>query len=249
MAIKKYGTPEEIEESVKRHRENARLRAKKYADKNREKINAKARELAKTPEEQAKRRERENAYRRAHPEIVKEKNKRHRERRSPERREVLLARDKERWNNVTPEERRVRKERRTAQTRERLRTDPSFRMLFAARKNVNLGLAGIKKKKIPSSSNYQKYFGCSSEELKAHIESQFSDGMTWENHGFLWHIDHIVPLRLGRGNQDLLLKLCHFRNLQPLWKEENIRKGDTVPVVWPEGVPFTREELGLCGAV
>ena len=34
--------------------------------------------------------------------------------------------------------------------------------------------------------------GCSSAHIKSHIESQFKDGMAWDNHG-LWHIDHIRP--------------------------------------------------------
>ena len=27
---------------------------------------------------------------------------------------------------------------------------------------------------------------------KKHIENQFIEGMTWENHGD-WHVDHIIP--------------------------------------------------------
>ena len=29
-------------------------------------------------------------------------------------------------------------------------------------------------------------------ELMTHLESQFTDGMTWENYG-QWHVDHIRP--------------------------------------------------------
>lgn len=38
--------------------------------------------------------------------------------------------------------------------------------------------------------------GCSIEEFRKHIESQFQEGMTWENRGRYienWSIDHIIP--------------------------------------------------------
>ena len=40
----------------------------------------------------------------------------------------------------------------------------------------------------------EQYVGCSYKELLDHLESQFDEGMTWENHGRgdgIWHIDHI----------------------------------------------------------
>ena len=60
--------------------------------------------------------------------------------------------------------------------------------------------------------------GCTYGELKKHMESQFKDGMTWENYGREgWHIDHIMPLSKGGSN--------HYTNLQPLWAADNISKG------------------------
>ncbi len=68
--------------------------------------------------------------------------------------------------------------------------------------------------------------GCSVEDLRRHIESQFQPGMTWENWSLPgWHIDHIKPLAsfdLSKRNQ--LLEACHYTNLQPLWAEDNLRK-------------------------
>ena len=69
----------------------------------------------------------------------------------------------------------------------------------------------------------QQLLGCTFEELQAHIAKQFKVGMSWENHG-KWHIDHIRPLATAR-NQAELEALFHFSNLQPLWAEENIKKG------------------------
>ena len=65
--------------------------------------------------------------------------------------------------------------------------------------------------------------GCSPTELKEHLEKQFINGMNWDNQG-KWHIDHIIPLSSAKTEQDIY-KLCYYTNLQPLWAEENMKKG------------------------
>ena len=47
--------------------------------------------------------------------------------------------------------------------------------------------------------------------------------MTWENKG-AWHIDHIIPTCTAKTEEDLI-RLNHYTNLQPLWAEENLKKG------------------------
>jgi hypothetical protein len=64
--------------------------------------------------------------------------------------------------------------------------------------------------------------GTDLESFKAYMESLFTEGMTWENHGE-WHIDHIVPLASGKTPEEIW-ELCHYTNLQPLWAEDNLRK-------------------------
>lgn len=75
-----------------------------------------------------------------------------------------------------------------------------------------------------------EYLGCSFEQLKTHLEKQFVDGMTWENHGE-WHIDHIKPLcSFDFSDERELFKAWHFSNLQPLWAKDNISKGGKFPL-------------------
>ena len=76
---------------------------------------------------------------------------------------------------------------------------------------------------FPKKSNTPAIIGCSFEELKAHLESQFVDGMTWENRSE-WHVDHETPLASATTEEELL-KLCHYTNLQPLWAKDNLSKG------------------------
>ena len=67
--------------------------------------------------------------------------------------------------------------------------------------------------------------GCSKEDLIKHLESQFTDGMTWENYGE-WHIDHIRPCCSFNLEDPEEQKTCfHWTNLQPLWAIDNMKKG------------------------
>ena len=69
--------------------------------------------------------------------------------------------------------------------------------------------------------------GCTAQELKHHLESQFQDGMSWENYGkFGWHIDHIRPCASFDLTDPEQQKQCfHYSNLQPLWWRDNLSKG------------------------
>ena len=65
-------------------------------------------------------------------------------------------------------------------------------------------------------------------ELKAHLESLFTTGMSWDNYGE-WHIDHIIPLSklISSGFTDPKL-VNGLWNLQPLWAEDNLSKSDKI---------------------
>lgn len=66
-------------------------------------------------------------------------------------------------------------------------------------------------------------------ELKDHLEEQFEEGMTWENHALYgWHIDHITPkyyFDYSSPEDEEFQECWALDNLQPLWSEENIAKG------------------------
>jgi hypothetical protein len=68
--------------------------------------------------------------------------------------------------------------------------------------------------------------GCSIEFFIAHIEGQFKDGMCWDNYGICgWHLDHIQPLsKFDLTDREQVLDAFNYRNYQPLWAADNIRK-------------------------
>lgn len=70
----------------------------------------------------------------------------------------------------------------------------------------------------------EELLGCTWQRAKCHIEKQFTDNMSWDNHGE-WHIDHIIPLSSAYDEYTLSL-LCHFTNLKPMWAKDNLSKSD-----------------------
>ncbi len=93
--------------------------------------------------------------------------------------------------------------------------DPAYRMFRSVLNRSGQVLMGRAR---PSKS-----VGCSKDTLSRHIEAQFTEGMTWERYG-QWEVDHITPLSAARSLNHLI-ELCHYSNLQPLWKRDNLAKG------------------------
>ena len=101
-------------------------------------------------------------------------------------------------------------------------------ILFKLRHRLSCRLREVLKfKTLIKNKTHNEVMGCSSEFLKEYLEKQFTEKMSWENHGFYgWHIDHIVPLSSAKTEE--IYKLCHYTNLQPLWAEDNLKKGDKI---------------------
>jgi hypothetical protein len=77
--------------------------------------------------------------------------------------------------------------------------------------------------------------GCTWQQLRDHLEARFKRGMTWDNYGSVWHIDHIVPCAEFDLSKPEQQRQCfHFSNLRPLSARENISKSDKVTTCQPE---------------
>jgi len=72
--------------------------------------------------------------------------------------------------------------------------------------------------------------GATVEVIMKHLESQFRDGMTWENQSPIgWHIDHIIPCAsFDLTDLEQQKKCFHYTNLQPLWWWQNLSKGKRI---------------------
>lgn len=101
-------------------------------------------------------------------------------------------------------------------------TNPEYNLANSLRCRLYAALQGIGKK----SNTTLQLLGCSLEALRAHLETQFKTGMSWENYGSSWHVDHRKPCaKFDLSNPDEQKKCFHFSNLQPLFALENLQKG------------------------
>lgn len=107
--------------------------------------------------------------------------------------------------------------------KERLASDPFFKV----KRNLRNRLYYALKNKIwKKNTKFTEYIGCDRDTLISHLESQFVEGMSWENYANdTWHIDHIIPLDSAQSEEELH-KLCHYTNLRPMFALDNIKKAN-----------------------
>jgi vacuolar-type H+-ATPase subunit I/STV1 len=112
------------------------------------------------------------------------------------------------------------KTRRRERHKERMATDPIYRLARNLRRRINLGLKGQSKSK-----KTERFLGCTFEETMVYLEKSFRPPMTRENMGKIWHVDHIRPVCSFDLSDPEQVKACfHYTNLQPLFVEENLKK-------------------------
>lgn len=96
-------------------------------------------------------------------------------------------------------------------------TDPKFKLKRNLRDRLRKALEA---KSWEKTSHFREYIGCELEELRLYLEGFFSPEMTWENHGKIWQIDHIIPLGSAETDEEMY-KLSHFSNLKPILIEDH----------------------------
>jgi hypothetical protein len=110
----------------------------------------------------------------------------------------------------------------------RRKTDINFKLTNNLRSRIYNALKGNNKSK-----HTMELIGCSIENLKIHLKNQFTKGMSWKNHGNgchgrgmkEWHVDHIIPCTFfDLSKPEEQQKCFNYKNLQPLWALENIKK-------------------------
>lgn len=108
--------------------------------------------------------------------------------------------------------------------REHLRKHPHLKVL----RSVGAAIAEILKDgHISGGFRYLPY---SKRDLYAHLERQFLPGMTWDNYGSAWHVDHILPQSSFKVNANDPANCAEFQacwalpNLRPLFKRDNLVK-------------------------
>jgi hypothetical protein len=186
---------------------------KKYRLNNKEKIKERHKKWLLNNKEEIK--EQQKQWRLENKEAKKEYDKQYR----LNNKEEIKERNKK-WNLANKEEQ---KEYDKKYQRNRYQTDPLYKLICIARSRI---CKFIKSSGLKKTSKTFDIVGCTPEYLRQHLQKQFVDGMNWSNQGE-WHIDHIIPLA-SATNEEGLIKLFHYTNLQPLWARDNMIKGDKI---------------------
>lgn len=138
------------------------------------------------------------------------------------------------------------------QYRDRYRTDEQFaikerlrRQMRKAFKHASYGdLMRSALCRGGTSPSLSKVTGYSMQELREHLESHFTDGMTWD--AFMRgeiHIDHRIPVRAFNMAKQHEVRMCwSLANLLPRWAADNVRKSDIMPC-GRNARSFTQKEL------
>lgn len=199
------------------------VRCKKY--KRRPEVAARRRELCKRLEYREKRKEyrhrdyvREKELKAIHE--WRQKNKEHRKQYEIEydQRPEVIERKRNYYAiyDRTPERIQKRRQRDTIR-----RHQPYRKLAIQLRVRIWAALRGKTK-----SAKTLELLGCNIKFLWNHLEEQFQSGMTRENYGSAWHVDHIIPCAWWNLFDSDHQKACfHWSNLQPLWGSENCSKG------------------------
>ena len=103
--------------------------------------------------------------------------------------------------------------------RSRLKEDIQYRI-------ANILRSRLSKVVRDRSVSAARDLGCTVSEFLQYLEKQFLPGMSWDKLGQI-HIDHKIPLsRFDLTDKSQVLKAVHYTNLQPLWAEDNYKKGN-----------------------
>ena len=105
--------------------------------------------------------------------------------------------------------------------KDRYHNDPIFKLQKLIRRRISLV--------INKDQSTDKYTGCSTYDLKEWFEFCFIDNFSFENHGDIWHIDHVIPIEKFDLNNSKEKELCfNWRNLMPFSSKKNLIKNKNI---------------------
>jgi hypothetical protein len=109
---------------------------------------------------------------------------------------------------------------------DKMKVDPLFKLERRLRTRIYQAFTAQDSKK---SERTWKYINCSPKQFQEWIVYQLYDGMTLDNYGPYWHIDHVKQCSKFDLSDDKQVKECFsWKNLRPLRAEKNSIKSDKI---------------------
>jgi len=106
-------------------------------------------------------------------------------------------------------------------------TDVNFRITTNLRNRLYCAIKNNQK-----AGHTIELLGCSIDQFKIYMQNMFEPGMTWENYGAVWHIDHIIPCSFfNMSYPEHQIACFNWQNLQPMFGEENLHKSDNMDYI------------------
>jgi hypothetical protein len=85
-------------------------------------------------------------------------------------------------------------------------------------------------KNIRKSNKTFYYLGCDIHFLKKWLSYLFEENMSFDNYGE-WHLDHVKPCSsYDLSNENEILECFNWKNIQPLWKSDNLKKNSKIDI-------------------
>lgn len=111
------------------------------------------------------------------------------------------------------------------------RSTPEGKLIHNLRNRVNKIMQRID---VVKDSTTLDLLGCDAVTAKDYIQSQFTEGMTWENYGD-WDVDHIKPCASFDLTKPEEQKIAfNYKNLRPLWSTPDSAKKHSINISYEE---------------
>ena len=112
--------------------------------------------------------------------------------------------------------------------KEKIKNNPLFKLEVRLRSRIYSAFVSQSSNKTERT---WKYISCSPKFFQEWIEYQFYDGMTMDNYGKFWHIDHVKPCSSYNLDEQSEIENCfNWKNLRPLLASKNHIKKDKIDV-------------------
>ena len=110
--------------------------------------------------------------------------------------------------------------------RQRIAIDPLYKFKKQIRNSIYFSFY---RRKYDKKGHVEEILGCNLDTFVKYLKGTYKQryGVEWNEIDTV-HIDHIIPLAEAR-DEDEIVKLCHYTNLQLLTPEDNMAKGKQLP--------------------
>jgi hypothetical protein len=117
------------------------------------------------------------------------------------------------------------KTKRNMNRREEYQCNLQERVKTLCRNRIRSAINATRLGQAVKSAKSEVLLGCSIAVVMEWLEFNFEDGMTWDNIGTYWHIDHITPCAsFDLSKEEEQMACFHWTNMAPLEGKENILK-------------------------